>query len=463
LVKATLALHTAAMPRRLRVLDPTIEGGQLLLGVLTEYLEVRGSVAGLELVGMDKNPNAILATRTALRLLERRVGVSLRRVVQLRCADSLSWLMRTRQRFDVVLNNPPWGESVTAPAEPRFSRSHSRRWKRESALAFVHGALHRLEPGGRYGFTLPAHLCAGLGGRDLRMTLAWKTSVTRIEWLSPAAFQPATVGAVSVSGQMGIANETRQPAVAVLKPGRPAAHVALRLLREQANGGWVTVGDRLDRLIDDAVRLDQVAATYPGVELYGLGKGRPPQSARARAMRRFDSDSPAPGLVPVLRARDLRTFTPCAPSLFIRWGPWLARQGKLAPTQEPRVHVRELCRRDGLLTVSVGPTGVLALHGVHTIVCHAIDPYVLATWLTNPVVASWIRARSAAFLKKDFQRITLAEIRAIPIPSALLKRDGRGIRGKLQELAARCARNPTDATLRRLQSIVASFAPGSVA
>jgi hypothetical protein len=477
LVRAALRpLDSLATKRRsgstLRILDPTIEGGQLLLGVACHFIDravgasspgtktssTRSDLAGLQLIGFDQSPTAIVAARTAFQILEGRLGISLAGNVVLRQADALTWLLRTRTKYDVVVNNPPWGEPVRGAAAEILSH-----WKvsksslRDSAAAFVFAALRRLEEHGRYGFTLPSQLLTGQRGRELRALLSHETSLETIEWLPHSAFQPATVGAVSVSGTMLSRPEARLQKVEVRRPESTISRVPQAVLRDRVQGGWNMVAISHSASEPHDLRLVDVADAYRGVELYGVGRGRPPQTPRMKLERAFDSTTRVPGFVPVVRGRDVRPFSVGKPSLFIDWGPWLARSGRLAPGTDMRVYVRELCRRDGLLTAGVAQNGLLALHGVLTIICRNIDPYVLAAWLTSPFLATLTRATCAAFAKKDFQRITLAELKAIPIPAAMVGTNcPASTHRQLSLLARKYARTPTPALLSDIQQMIAA-------
>lgn len=455
----------------LRILDPTIEGGQLLLGVVCYFIDrwqrapssgtmtTRSDLGRVQLIGFDQSPTAILATRTAFQILEARLGISLASRVILRQADALTWLLRTRTRYDVILNNPPWGEPVCGEAAEILSdRKISKSSLRDSATAFVFAALGRLEPHGRYGFTLPSQLLTGQRGRDLRAVLAQKTRLDSIDWLPHSAFQPATVGSVSLCGTMLTPPRTLLNRVEIRRPEEAtASRVPQAVLCDRVNSGWPSVAAPYPSTKAHDLRLRDVADAYRGVELYGVGRGRPRQTRRMKLERAFDSTTWVPGFVPALRGRDIRPFSVGQPSLFIDWGPWLARPGGLAPGTDTRVYVRELCRRDGLLTAAVARGGQLALHGVHTIICSRIDPYVLAAWLMSPFIATLTRATCAAFAKKDFQRITLAELKAFPIPAALVGTNGpASANRRISVMARRYARNPTSGLLSGLQQLIAA-------
>jgi hypothetical protein len=79
--------------------------------------------------------------------------------------------------------------------------------------------------------------------------------------------------------------------------------------------------------------------------------------------------------------------------------------------------VRELCRRDGKLTAAVARNGSIPLHGVLTVIPKNVDPYVLVAILNSTVAANYVKMHAASFSKVDFQKITVNELRKLPIPT----------------------------------------------
>ena len=59
----------------------------------------------------------------------------------------------------------------------------------------------------------------------------------------------------------------------------------------------------------------------------------------------------------------------------------------------------------------------IPLHGVVTVVPEHANLDVLLAILNSAALANWVRARVASFMKVDFQRITLAEVRSLPLPA----------------------------------------------
>jgi hypothetical protein len=62
---------------------------------------------------------------------------------------------------------------------------------------------------------------------------------------------------------------------------------------------------------------------------------------------------------------------------------------------------------------------IVATSGVVVITPHSINADVLCAFLCSRLLATHIRDTSAAFAKVDFQRLTITELRRLPVPMAL--------------------------------------------
>jgi hypothetical protein len=171
----------------------------------------------------------------------------------------------------------------------------------------------------------------------------------------------------------------------------------------------------------EATRLGQIADVLLGVEPYRVGRGRPKQTHRDVARRPFSFDRFRNGTVPVARSRNIRRFSVGGPSEFIRFGRWLAAPGRhLEFAARPRVFVRQICGRDGSLVAAVAPSGMVARYGVFTVVCDQVSPDILCAILNSTVIARYVRFSCASCHKESFGRITIGDLRELPVPVALL-------------------------------------------
>jgi hypothetical protein len=172
--------------------------------------------------------------------------------------------------------------------------------------------------------------------------------------------------------------------------------------------------------------LGDLAHILPGIQVYCRGKGLPRQTAEMVRRRSFTSGEPTAGALPAVSGRDVRAFEILEPREHVLFGPWLARPGTHARHLDScRVFVRELCRRDGTLTAAIAPPGVLPLHGVLTVIPTGIDARLLVALLNSLAVAEYVRTHASSILKVDFQKITVGELRHMPIPAAAVTPDVR--------------------------------------
>ena len=160
-----LALPTAARAiaplddgRPLRVCDPAVGGGALLLAARAAL--ARSSAA---FVGVDVDPGAVEIARDALPGADLRIG------------DGLTEL--EPGSFDVVLTNPPWetlqdgvdAKARVAELRPRFR--HQGPGKLFTYRLFLERSLQLLRPGGRLGVIVPAGLWFDRDAAPLRQVL----------------------------------------------------------------------------------------------------------------------------------------------------------------------------------------------------------------------------------------------------------------------------------------------------
>jgi hypothetical protein len=63
---------------------------------------------------------------------------------------------------------------------------------------------------------------------------------------------------------------------------------------------------------------------------------------------------------------------------------------------------------------------MVARYGVFTVVCDQVSPDILCAILNSTVVARYVRFSCASYHKESFGRITIGDLRELPIPVALL-------------------------------------------
>lgn len=433
-----------------RLLDPSMETGQLLLQVACSLVQLvhrshhPGSSAACCLTravlerlcskclwGIDRNPRAIAAVNTIFALLAFELGLPRLEIQNLFTADSITSLDTGRfGQFDGLLNNPPWGESMTRVERQALRRLSTTEHIADTYIAFSELAVRVLRPGGVYALVLPSQSLAARNACRLRELLLKAGTLDHLILLPRAAFADATVRGVALLGRV----HPDQPAV---EPIRVAIYPRVKRINDRGivksfrlpQGVLSQLGRRpwtkafvepsRDFSPVSTIMLGDLATVLSGVKMYHVGRGTPPQTRRVVRARPFSSSTRQPGTVPAVRGRHVVDFRLKPPDEFVSLGPWLAEVGQHSALRyTERVFVRELCRRDGKLNATIAPRGVLPLHGVLTVVPKMISALLLVALLNSRAVARYVQQCTASFSKVDFQRITVGELKELPVPLA---------------------------------------------
>ncbi len=477
------------------IVDPSMETGQLLLGVAEELISrihrrwppksaeaQRLLGAALErlgshvLRGIDRHPLAEETVRLAFRWLGFRHGVPGLRLAHLETADSLQAFLDGRLgEFDAVLNNPPWGESLTLEERQRLREGFSTSYIRvDTYIPFCELALRSLRRDGRLVLLLPSQILTVSNASRLRQLFTEMLTLDRLVVLPRAAFGAATVRGLLLAGRRRIAKQEATCRVTVFPLGckvysnEPARRAELRVsdLRALGKASWWPMIQTDSGAAETRLRLSDVAEVALGAQLYGTGKGRPRQTRETVRQRPFSFDRPAPDLLPAVRGRDVQPFRLVEPSCFIRYGPWLSRPGRHRELRrKQRLFVREICRRDGRLTAAMATDGYIPLHGVLTLVPRSIELSHLLGLLVSEATAEYVRHHTASFLKVDFQKITVGEMREVPVPVTLVapaarEKLGLGARSDVEKDLC-CRLDRTVAGLRQSTGSSSAEAPAN--
>jgi hypothetical protein len=296
-------------------------------------------------------------------------------------------------------------------------------------VAFSELTIESLRPGGIFALILPSQAIAACNTARLRGLLLSKTTLDQMILLPRSAFADATVRGLVLVGRVESASTsttcrvTTFPIVKSLDATGPARTLAItaNAFRELAEGSWwplLTGGDSQPSYAR-TIQLENLAHVTSGVQVYHKGRGVPPQTSEVVKKRPFTFRKPRPGAVPAIAGRDVHELHVSPPGQFIKLGKWLAHVGKHDFLRQfTRIFVRELCRRDGKLTAAVASDGLIPLHGVLTVVPKLIDPYALVGILNSSAAAEYVKRCAASFSKVDFQKITVSELRQMPIPIA---------------------------------------------
>lgn len=460
-VSAQAASRYAELALAFRVIDPSMESGQLLLelarGVVDRVHRAHApsskSAAFLKravleklcsscLWGVDRNAQAIEAVQLAFALFSRDCGIGELWPANLLTADTLALSQdRMALSFDGVINNPPWGDSLRA-VERRALRNRFSTLKHhtDTYIAFGELALRWLRPSGIFALVLPSQMLATQNTSKLRRLFARETQLDEIIVLPRSAFAQATVRGVVMIGRRLPSKASRRCRIVVyplikdlatVTPVRTST-VPGNLIRAAASESWwpLVAGTQPLPTVGPCIPLSKLSRIISGVKVYARGEGRPPQTATVVRQRWFDLQAADPKAQPAIRGRDIRDFYLERPARHIKLGEWLAHEGEHAALRgSTRIFVRELCRRDGKLTAAIAQNGMVPLHGVLTIIPQGIDPHILTAILNSQSFAYYVRGTTASFSKVDFQKITLGELQQMPIPAAVVEATHRSVFG----------------------------------
>ncbi|MCI0628508.1 MAG: N-6 DNA methylase [Acidobacteria bacterium] len=443
-----------------RILDPSMETGQLLLATASagiRCIHQRHPPGGREalllvrsfleklcadcLWGIDRNDLAVDTVRTLFDLLGMGFGLAGLDLPHMSTGDALATHHRPGHgSFDGVINNPPWGESLAREERERVRRDFASVCHHlDTYVAFMELAVQCLKPGGAFAVVLPAQMVGARNAGALRALLLERASLDHVFLLPRTPFARATVRGILLLGRTDPHRApsnirlTFYPLVKRLADaGQPRSlTVSSAILRDRGCGSWwPAIASMGSAPAQGTVPLRRLGEVFLGVQVYHRGRGSPPQSAEVVRQRPFSFTSAVDGAVPAVRGRDVSPFFIYPPSCFIRFGRWLARTGPHSGLRGcVRVFLRELCRRDGRLSAAIAEDGYFPLHGVLTVVPRAIDARLLVAILNSASAAEYVRSHATSFVKVDFQKVTVQELYAMPIPIAAVKPSERGALG----------------------------------
>jgi len=484
-VAALAAEHVVALAWRgatLRVIDPSMESGQLLLAVAQAVLRrvkkpsrpgVLQNLCRNCLWGVDRKPQAAESVSVVFRLLAREYGLEFEPPRHLLIENTLRW--QAPIQFDAVINNPPWGERMTNSERIWLRREFAKgRMRGDTYIAFTELAMRLLRPGGAYAFVLPAQALSSENARGIREMLSGDTHLMDVHVLPRHAFATASVRACVLGGVL----QKPEPGAAcrtvvypfrksLLYTARPwTGELPVSDLRSAGGDSWWSLlhSHTWRPFEQKMVPLETVAAVHLGVQVYGVGRGSPPQTRRLVRQRPYTSQVNAAGWTRAVQVRDLTPYHVSPPTQYIRFGKWLASpRSHEKLLNRTRVIVRELCHRDGRMSAAIARNGAIALHGIFTLVPRGIDAHALTAVLNSQRVAEYVRVRAASFAKVDFQKITTAELRSLPIPAAALEgplaQRLSALACKAHKLSMKTGRTPATLT-NQIESLVREMYDG---
>ncbi len=402
LAAATLRpLLERASPERIRVCDPAVGCGALLLAAARVLIGAGGDPHAVSenMTGIDIDPDAVELARTALTLLTGHPPPDIR------VGDAL--LEAPRDSFDAVLANPPFhGQLKSATVRDRSSaRALSERFGgaaggyADTAGLFLMACVELVPPGGRVGIVLPEPVAATRDGGPARAWVGARTTLDRM-WCAPAGTFDAGVRTLAAVCERGCGGDGawRRGEWSVLAngPGGPPAFTL-------PPGG--VIGDVATTTADFR---DQ----YYGLARIAVDDARPDAGPRLVTC----------GLIDPAR---------------LRWGTRTARLARRS-LAHPRAAVDRLAPDDRLRTWvdrSLVPKVLLATQTrvteavadesgellpvvpVISVVPRDGDLWSLLAVLLSPPIAAYARRRYAgAALSADAIKLSARQVAALPLP-----------------------------------------------
>lgn len=383
------ALAPLAGRTDLRILDPACGDG-VFLREACRYVDPRG------VVGMDIDGAAVARARRTLPGVELRVGDALRH----------DW----RERFDVVLGNPPWVSWSGRHARPlaeQDRRYYAERFETFAGWPSLHGLFLELAvrlAHARVALLLPAQVC------DLAGYGAVRAFVRR----------HCRVDAVLDCGEGSFAGVTQPCCALFLEAGASKGGAAPFWTRGAADP------DLLARL---AARPKPPPGAFGDIGVHTgncAGKLLRPGGSplrEGRDVHAFRLDPPRKSLVPE-PGREPGDYFRVGPQARFLAVPIVLRQTAERPVAA--LHTDPAYFRNS----------VLACHGIP-----GVDPALVVAWLNSSVVGWYHRARVRESSQRAFPQLKLKHLRDLPTPcwenaTAELVRRARDVDPRLDEMVS---------------------------
>jgi hypothetical protein len=435
-----VARNFARTAFRFKILDPSMEGGQLLLGLAEAWARrvqqqfhgdnphgLRLIRAGLErlcrdcLFGVDRNPLALIAVATVFQVYCNQLG--LRPIIprQLACNDSLRPCEESK--FDAIVNNPPWGEKLDS-TEREYIRSNFLHAGNppDTYLAFVERSLHCLKRHGLYAFALPSSVIGTARALGLRELLARRTRIDLLVPLPRQVFADAAIRSIVVVGRkLNPSSRERCQVVAAQsfdsfdRPG--VVKVKSLCYRRLLTHSWTSLFlTRAQRSLSRNTKcLTTVSSIRSGVSGKAFRLQRCDSGHTVRECEKIFNEHIPFGHIPAILSRNVGPMSLGRIAFFSRLD--LRNETHAhAITSAGCVAVRRLVAGDGRLLASPLLFKSLPVKGVFVVDQLELNPYVLSAILGSSTVAHWLKFNSGAQVNPNFQSVTIGDLRRIPIP-----------------------------------------------
>lgn len=286
-------------------LDPCCGCGNYILGAIEKGVSVEN------IYGFDTDANAIEITK---RRVLAKTGKEAKNIV---CADFLAVSKRLGQTFDLIYTNPPWGKKIPKEQKDTLSRLYGCRESSDSCSLFLFAAMGLLAHGGRLGFLFPESILNIAVFQSLRGVLLSATIEKIKGYGTPFHGVQSKTYAVNIKKDTPTAAHTIR---CVNENGErhPRLQSSFRSNPKQIFNIWTTQQEQ--EVIDKLLRLPHLS--LEGNADWGLGVVTGDNKNKCKR-------SPAEGLIPIFRGKDISERGLATPSLYI--DPDLSNCQQVAP------------------------------------------------------------------------------------------------------------------------------------
>lgn len=177
------ALHVNHKMASIKMLDPAVGDGELLISLIKKALGVR--LSNFEIHGFDTDPEAINFSKSRIKELFPNIELFFR------CEDFLSFAIQykelslfsaTKTFYDLVIANPPYVRTQVMGAEEskRLSRLFNLAGRVDLYFAFIEGIASILKPGGVAGIIVSNRFMKTKAGESVRKGIKDKFDILHV-------------------------------------------------------------------------------------------------------------------------------------------------------------------------------------------------------------------------------------------------------------------------------------------
>jgi hypothetical protein len=171
-------------PDEIRILDPALGDGELLLSILEQF--PRSSYQAIKVFGFDTDPHAIRVANDRIKQSFPRISLSLSK------ENFLEFALKFEERdlfgmgapdpFDLIISNPPYVRTqlMGLPNVRKLSRQFGLSGRFDLYHAFIHGIALVLRPGGIAGIIVSNRFMTTKSGVSIRKIILDKFNVLHV-------------------------------------------------------------------------------------------------------------------------------------------------------------------------------------------------------------------------------------------------------------------------------------------